>query len=322
MPGIWRFALAVLLTLCALPAFAQSDYPNRPVRIIIPFPAAGSTDNIARPLAERLSRAFGQQFVIENRGGASGTLGAELMARSAPDGYTIMMSPQTPVVVLPSLRKVGYDAAKDFMPIARMSEVITGFAVHPSLGVTTLQEFIALAKRHPGKYTFVSAGVGSITHLRGEMLKILAGIELLHVPYKGNGEALPDLLAGHVHAMFEAVIFPYVKAGKLTLLAVVDDERHPDFPNVPTIKESGFPDYDMPIWFGAYAPRGTPAAIIEKLHREISRIHDDKEFGARLMALGMRVYAKAETPEEMAKRIAAQTIVFADIIRKANVQAE
>jgi len=203
-----------------------------------------------------------------------------------------------------------------------MSEVITGFAVHPSLGVKTLQEFIALAKANPGKYTFCSAGVGTITHLRGEMLKVLAGINLMHVPYKGNGEALPDLLAGNVHAMFEAVVFPHVKAGKLTLLAVVDDVRHPDFPDTPTIKESGFPDYDMPIWFGMYAPSGTPAAIIDKLHREVSRIHGDNEFGARLMALGMRVYDKPESPADMLRRIEAQRVMFADILNKAGVQPE
>lgn len=326
MPGIWHISIVAAFTLSALstfvPAQAQDDYPSRPVRIIIPYPAAASTDNIGRPLADRLSRAFGQQFVIENRGGAGGTLGAELLTKSAPDGYTLMITPQTPIVVLPSLRKVGYDPKNDFIPVARMSEVITGFAVHPSLGVKTLPEFIALAKAKPGKIVFVSAGVGTITHLRGEMLKVLAGIDMLHVPYKGNGEALPDLLAGNVHAMFEAVVFPHVKAGKLTLLAVVDDVRHPDFPDTPTIKESGFPDYDMPIWFGTYAPRGTPRAIIDKLHLEISRIHGDQDFAAKQMALGMRVYAKAETPEEIRARIEAQRVTFANIIKTAQIVVE
>jgi tripartite-type tricarboxylate transporter receptor subunit TctC len=314
--------LATLLTLSALPAAAQSAYPTRPVRIIVPYPAGASTDNIARPLAERLSRALGQQFVIENKGGAGGALGAEVMAKSAPDGYTIMVSPQTPVVVLPNLRKMPYDAATDFMPVARMSEVITGFAVHPSLGVRTLTEFIALAKQKPGQIVFVSAGVGTITHLRGEMLKLMAGIDLLHVPYKGNGEALPDLLAGNVHAMFEAIVFPHVKAGKLTLLAVVDDVRHPDFPDAPTIKESGFPDYELPIWFGTYAPKGTPPVVIQTLHREISKIHGDSAFKEKQMALGMRVYDKADTPEEMARRIATQTLVFRDIMVRAKVSVE
>ena len=324
MLGFWRFALSALVALCALlalPAFAQSDYPTKPVRLIIPYPAGGSTDNIARPLAERLSRAFGQQFVIENRGGAGGTLGAEAAAKAAPDGYTLLITPQTPLVVLPNLRKVNYDP-KDFIPIGRMTEVVTGFAVHPSLGVSTLQEFVALAKQRPGKISFVSAGVGTITHLRGELLKIMAGIDLLHVPYRGNGEALPDLLAGNAHAMFEAIVFPHVKAGKLTLLAVVDDERHPDFPNTPTIKESGFPDYEAPIWFGAFAPKGTPRPIVDKLAKEIAKIHDDKEFREKQMTFGMKVYAKAETPEQIGKRIAEQTLIFADIIKKAGVSAE
>lgn len=322
MPGIRLLLLATLLVHLAPVVLAQVLYPTRPVRIIIPYPAGASTDNIARPLADRLSRALGQQFVVENKGGAGGALGAEVLAKSAPDGYTIMVTPQTPIVVLPSLRKMGYNAETDFLPIARMSEVITGFAVHPSLGVTTLKDFIAVAKQKPGRIVFVSAGVGTITHLRGEMLKLMAGIDMLHVPYKGNGEALPDLLAGNVHAMFEAVVFPHVKAGKLTLLAVVDDVRHPDFPDVPTIKESGFPDYDMPIWFGAYAPLGTPPAVIEILHREISKIHGDAAFTATLMALGMRVYDKAETPKEIRKRIAAQTLVFRDILHRAKVTVE
>lgn len=321
-PGLLALAVFAAIVVWATPARARDDYPNRPVRIIVPYPAGASTDTIARPLAERLSNALGQQFVVENRGGAAGVLGAEMMTKAAPDGYTIMVTPQTPIVVLPGLRKMPYDPAKDFIPIARMSEVITGFAVHPSLGVKTLPEFIALAKKHPGKYSFVSAGVGTITHLRGEMLKIMAGIDLLHVPYRGNGEALPDLLAGTVHAMFEAVVFPHVKKGKLTLLAVVDDERHPDFPETPTIKESGFPDFDMPIWFGAYAPQGTPSSIIKKLHRAISSIHDDKDFGARMMEMGMRIYPSAERPEDISIRIAAQAAVFADIIKKANIKTE
>jgi tripartite-type tricarboxylate transporter receptor subunit TctC len=326
MPLNWRYGPLLSLMLAAVPgaapANAQADYPSRPVRIIVPYPAGASTDNIARPLAERLASALGQQFVVENRGGAGGALGAELMAKAAPDGYTILVTPQTPLVVLPNLRKMPYDPAKDFVPVARMTEVITGFAVHPSLGVKTLKDFIALAKANPGKYSFVSAGVGTITHLRGEMLKIMAGIDLLHVPYRGNGEALPDLLAGTVHAMFEAIVFPHVKAGKLTLLAVVDDARHPDFPDAPTIKESGFPEFEMPIWFGTFVPRGTPEAIIAKLHKEIARIHDDKEFAAKMMSVGMRVYPKAERSQEISARMAAQMVVYGEIIKKANVKID
>jgi len=322
MPAILRFVLSTLLVFGALPALAQADYPTHPVRIIIPYPAGGSTDIIARPLAERLSKSLGQQFVVENRGGAGGMIGAEALAKSAPDGYTIMISPQTPLVVLPSFRKANYDPVRDFIPIGRMTEQVGGLAVHTSLGVKTLAEFVALPKRRPGEISFVSAGPGTVTHLRGELLKLMAGIDLLHVPYKGNGEALPDLLAGNTHAMFEAVVLPYVKAGRLTLLCIVSDERHPDFPDTPTIKEAGYPDYDAPLWFGAYAPRGTPQPILDKLVREIARIHDDAEFRERQMSFGMRVYPKAETPEEIAKRMAAQAVVFADIIKKAGITAE
>jgi tripartite-type tricarboxylate transporter receptor subunit TctC len=325
MPGSWRFAVSVLVAFygfIALPALADSDYPTRPVRMVLPYPAGGSTDNIARPLAERLSRALGHQFVVENRGGAGGTLGAEVVAKSPADGYVVLVTPQTPLAVLPNLRKVAYDPRDDFIPIGRMTEVVTGFAVHPSLGVKTLKEFIELAKKNPGKYSFCSAGVGTITHLRGELLKTMAGIDLLHVPYRGNGEALPDLLAGNVQAMFEAVVFPHVKGGKLTLLAVVDDVRHPDFPDTPTIKESGFPAFEAPIWFGAYVPKGTPQPIVEKLTKEIAKIHDDKEFKEKQMTFGMRVYDKAESSEEIRKRLAAQTRLFAEIIKKSGVSAE
>lgn len=329
MPGIWRHCLTALLTLSGALTFgaplaiAQSDYPNRPVRIVVPFPAAGIADHIGRPLAERLSRALGQQFVIENRGGASGALGAEAVAKAVPDGYTIMITSQVPLVVLPNLRKIAYDPLNDFLPVARMGEVGGGLAVHPSLGVTTLRDFIALAKRNPGKYSFVSAGIGTITHLRGEMLKLVAEIDLLHVPYKGNSEALPDLLAGNVHAMLESIVFPHVKSGRLTMLAVLDDERHPDFPNVPTIKEAGLPDYNnLPIWFGLYAPRGTPPPIVERLRKELALIHDDKEFAARMMTLGIRVYATAEAPAEISKQLTAQTLVYGDIIRKAKIAME
>ena len=326
MHGLMRGAMAAALVSVSVTAGTAptlaSDYPNKPVRIIVPFPAGASTDNIARPLAERLSAALGEQFVVENRGGAGGVLGTEALARATPDGYTIMITPQTPLAVMPNLRKMPYDPSKDVVPVARMSEVVAGLAVHPSVGAKTLDEFIALAKKNPGKYTFASAGVGTITHLRGEMLKQMAGIDLLHVPYRGNGEAMPDLLAGNVHAMFEAVVFPHVKSGKLNLLAIIDDQRFPEFPNTPTIKELGFKDYNMPIWFGTYAPAGTPQAVIDRLHTEIAKIHTDKEFRAKLMEVGMRVYDKAETPAEIAARLVEQTKTFGDIIRTANVRID
>lgn len=322
MQMFWRLCQAALLLLGAFPAWAQADYPNRPVRVIIPYPPGAGTDLIARPVAEQLSRALGQQYVVEHRSGAGGALGAEALAKSPPDGYTLMITPQAPIVVLPYLRKVGYDPIKDIVPIARMSEIVTGIVVHPSLGVKTLGEYVALAKQKPGYITYASGGAGTITHLRAELFKSMAGIDLLHVPYRGNGEAIPDLLAGNVHTMIEATIFPHVKAGKLTLLVILDDERVADFPDVPTIKEAGFPKYELPIWFGAYAPTGTPRPIIEKLHNEIARIQADEALGAKLALGGMRLITKSPPLDTLEPYIAQQTKQLTDLIEKANIRVD
>lgn len=314
-------AFAVLLA-CAAPALAQTDWPTRPVRAIIPYPPGSGTDFIMRGITERLSRQLGQQFVVEHRSGASGALGTESVARATPDGYTILMTPQAPMITLPILRKLPYDPVKDFAPVSRMGEVIAGFAVHPSLGVKNLQEYIALAKRKPGQITFVSAGVGSVNHIRGETLKLMAGIDLLHVPYRGNGEAIPDLLAGQVHGIFDNIIFPHVKAGKLTLLAILSDERYSEFPDVGTVKEQGLPEFDLPIWFGTWVPAGVARPIVDKLHAAISTIHTDEEFRAKQFAGGMLIYPKADTVEEFRARLVRQTAFFTDIIRRANIKLD
>ena len=194
--------------------------------------------------------------------------------------------------------------------------------MHPSLGVKNMAEFVALAKQQPGKITFVSAGVGSVNHLRGETLKLMAGIDLLHVPYRGNGEAVPDLLAGQVHSIFDSIVFPHVKAGKLVLLAILDDERYVDFPNVATMKEQGFPEFDIPIWVGAYFAAGVPVPIIEKLHREIASIYTDQEFRDRLFAGGWAVYQQADTLAEFRDRLSKQSSMFANLIKRADIKME
>ncbi len=319
----WRIHIlalsCLLLGAVAGSAQAQTDWPNRPVRVVIPFPPGAGTDFIVRGVAEKVSKQLGQQFVVEHRSGASGTLGTESVARAVPDGYTVLIAPQSPVTVQPSLRKLAYDPLKDFVGVARIGEVVAGFAVHPSLGVKNLQEFIALAKQKPGQITFVSAGVGSVNHLRGETLKLMAGIDLLHVPYRGNGEAVPDLLAGQVHGIFDSLVFPHVKAGKLTLLAILSDQRYAEFPEVGTMKEQGLPDFDLPIWFGAWFPAAVPAPIVEKLHNAISTIHSDPEFKARQMAAGILVYDKADSLAEFRTYQEKQIAMFADIIKRAKV---
>lgn len=303
-------------------AQGTTDYPNRPVRMIVPYAAGGGTDFIARNLAERLSNQMGQQFVIEYRGGAAGALGTEAVVKSTPDGYTLLLTPQAPIQLLPHLRKLSYDPLNDLVPVGRMSEQIGGFAVHPSVGAKTMTEFVALAKQNPGKYTFGTAGVGSVNHLRVETLKLMAGIDLLHVPYKGVGEALPDLLGGTIHLMVDSIVLQPAKAGKVNLLAVLTPERYSEFPDVPTMREQGFPEFDVPVWFGTYAPAGVPEPILEKLHREIATIHTDAEFQAKIFAGGNMVYREALTIPQLRERIAKDSGRFADLIRRANIKLD
>lgn len=315
---------ALILSTLADPARGQgaTDYPNRPVRMIVPYAAGGGTDFIARGLAEKLSQQTGQQFVLEFRGGAAGALGAEAVVKSTPDGYTLLLTPQAPIQLIPHLRKLPYDPLKDLIIVGRMAEQIAGFAVHPSVGVKTMTEFVALAKRNPGKYSFGTAGVGSVNHLRVETLKLMAGIDLLHVPYKGVGEALPDLLGGVIHLMVDSIVLPSSKAGKIDLIAVLTPERYSEFPNVATMREQGFPDFDVPVWFGTYAPAGVPAPILEKLHREIATIHTDAEFQAKQFAGGTLVYKDALSMAQMRERIATDSARFADLIRRADIKLD
>lgn len=301
---------------------SATDYPNRPVRVIVPYAAGGGTDFIARGTVEKLSQQMGQQFVIEYRGGAAGALGTEAVVKSPPDGYTLLLTPQAPIQLLPHLRKLNYDPLKDLVPVGRMSEQIAGFAAHPSLGVKNLTEFVALAKKNPGKYTFGTAGVGSVNHLRVETLKLMAGIDLLHVPYKGVGEALPDVLSGTIQLMVDSIVLQPAKAGQLTLLAVLTPERYSEFPDVATMREQGFPDYDVPVWFGTYAPAGTPEPILEKLHREIAKMHSDKDFQMKQFIGGQFVYREALSMPQLRERITKDSERFASLIRRANIRLD
>ena len=262
---------------------AQAAWPEKPIKFIVPFAAGGATDLIARPWAEQLSKAFKQQVVIENRGGASGLIGAEATFRSAPDGYTFLFSSNSTTVFQPQLRKINYDP-KQFVLVGRMGDSISGFIVHPKHGFKTLKELIDFAKKNPGKLTFGSSGPGTTTHLRLEMLKHKAGIDILHVPYRGGADSLTDLLAGVVDIMNEGSTLPHAKAGKLTLLNVNHHERFAEFPDVPTLTEAGLPDADVPVWFGLYAPPGTPKEIVEKLNAKINELSATPEMKAVMQA--------------------------------------
>ena len=300
-------------------AQAQS-WPDKPVKLILPYGPGGASDLIGRPWAEKLSQAFGQQFVIENRGGAGGMIGTEAASKAAPDGYTFLLTPSATLTVLPTMRKTPYDPVKSFDPVARVGDLVCGFVIHPAVGVKTFQEMIAYAKANPGKLAFGSAGLGSASHLRIEILKHRAGIDILFVPYRGSADALNDLLANTVQMMNEINPIPHVKAGKLILLDINHTERHPDFPDVPTLTELGYPNSDVPVWFSIYAPAGTPKDIVAKLNAKVVEIARTDEMKARMRSIN--VVVPIQTPEEMAKYLIEDTARNAEVIRIANIKLE
>ncbi len=297
-----------------------TNWPEKPVKLILPYAPGGATDAIARPWSEKLSQAFGQPFVVENRGGAGGMIGTEAAAKSAPDGYSLLLTPNAPLSVLPTLRQTPYDPLKGFASIARVGDLVCGFVVHASLGIKSMAELIEYAKKNPGKLTYGSAGLGTATHLRIEMLKLKAGIDILHVPYRGSADALNDLLPGTVHMMNEIVVLPHVKAGKLVLLNINFPTRHPDFPDVPTLTEAGIPNSDVPVWYSLFAPAGTPAPIIQKLHAKVDEIAKTDDMIARMRAIN--VIVPAQTPEEIAKYLVEDTARNAELIKTANIKLE
>ncbi len=299
---------------------AQGKWPERPIKVILPFAPGGATDLIGRPWADELSKVFGQQFVVENRGGASGTIGTEAVAKAAPDGYTLLLTPNAPVTVAPLLRKLAYDPAKHFMPVARVGDLISGFAIHPSVGVKTFPEMIDYARKNPGKLAYGSAGQGTSSHLRIEMLKIRAGVDILHVPYRGSADALNDLLAGTIHMMNEINPIPHVKAGKLTLLDISHTERHPDFPAVPTLYEHGYGNAHVPSWYAVWAPAGTPKEIVELLNAKIQEIARTPEMKARMLAINVGL--TSQTTDEIARHLASDTQRIAELIKLTGIKAE
>jgi len=298
---------------------AQAAWPNRPVKIIVPFAAGGATDIVARSWAEWLGKAYNQQFVVENRGGASGLIGAEAAAKSAPDGYTFLLSSNTATVTLPLLRKLPYDA--NSMPlVARVGDMMAGFAIHPSVGAKTFQEMIDYAKKNPGKLTFGSSGVATTTHLRYEMLRLKTNLDMLHVPYRGGADSLNDLLAGNVHMMNEGSTLPHVKSGKLHLLNINHFERFAEFPDVPTLTELGLNDADVPTWFALYGPPGTPKEIVENLHTKVLDLSKTADVKAKLQAAA--AVPIIQTLAELQAHWEKDRVSTADLIKFANIKLE
>ncbi|HEY3073999.1 MAG TPA: tripartite tricarboxylate transporter substrate binding protein [Burkholderiales bacterium] len=315
-------ALLLALALALGHAHAQDAYPSKPLRFILPFPPGGGTDILGRLLAERLAANLGQPVVTENRGGAGGNVGAEAAARSAPDGYTIVLVAPS-LAISPTLyAKLNYDPVKDFAPIGLVASVPNVMITHPSVPAQNLREFIALAKSKPGGMNFGSGGSGTSNHLAGELLNLAAGIKLVHVPYKGVNLAMNGVLAGEVQLAFIGIPVPapHIKAGRLRALAVLARERSPILPEVPTAEEAGLANFDVTTWYGILAPAGTPRPIITRLNAEFVKIMRAPEMKGRLATMGTDPLTS--TPQEFAAYIQSEIAKWGDVIRKAGLRAD
>jgi tripartite-type tricarboxylate transporter receptor subunit TctC len=314
--------LTMCVTLASGAALAQA-YPSKPIRLIVPFPAGGAVDISARAIGAELSRSLGQQVVVENRPGAGGNLAAEAAARAAPDGYTLFMATSAILAVNPVLyAKVPFDPIKDFAPISVVASSDNVLVVHPSVPAQTVGELIALAKANPGKYSYASSGSGSSTHLAAEMFKMMAGVDLLHVPYKGGPPGVVDLLAGQVNMIFDLVpsALPHIRSGKIRALGVAGVQRSPLLPGVPLISESGVPGYRSSVWFGLVAPAGTPAEIVSRLSADVAKGVRQAEFRDRLTGMGYDV--TSTTPEQMAELIRADIPRWAQVVKTNGIKID
>ena len=324
------FGAALCASFLTLPAVAQNDsanknYPDKPIRLVIPFPPGGATDVIGRIMAQELSKTIGQQVVPDNRAGDSGNIGADMVAKSAPDGYTLLMGALTSHSINSNLDKdkIKYNLEKDFTPVAIVGVVPLVFVVNPSVPVKNMKEFIAYAKANPGKLTFASSGAGAPQRLAMEMFRYQLGLDLLHVPYKGSGPAMTDLVGGQVLSMSETVpaALQFIQAGQLRALAVTTNKRISQLPDVPTITEAtGLPNFDVVSMFGIEAPAGTPKPIVNKLSAEIKTILQRPDVQERMLAAG--VYVNYLSPAESSKRITRELNMWAKVIKDANIKAD
>jgi len=315
------FLLAVASSTSA--AFAQTTgYPVKPIRLIVPYPPGGGTDIIARPLAQKLTENLGQQVIVDNRGGAGGNIGMEFVAKSAPDGYTLVVGLTAQLAVNPSLfPKLPYDPLRDFAPITLLGDQPYLLVVHPSVPAQSVKEFIALARARPGQLTYASSGNGSGAHLAGEMLKSMARIDLVHVPYKGAGLAMPDLIAGQVQFSFitHTTSGPLLQSGRLRALGVTTAKRSPALPDLPAIAET-LPGYDSAVWYGVLAPAGTPREIVARLNREILRVLGSADFHQRFTMAA--VAPIGSTPEQLGDYIKSEIARWAKLVRESGARID
>ncbi|MBI4191611.1 MAG: tripartite tricarboxylate transporter substrate binding protein [Betaproteobacteria bacterium] len=317
-------SVAVISTLASFSALGQqtSNYPQKPIRVIVPYSPGGGTDIVGRVVAQQLSATIGQQVVVENRGGAAGMTGTVMVAKSAPDGYTLLMTSGAPIVTnLNLFSKIAYDPILDFTPVTLVSTYSSILLMHPSVPVHTVKDLIAFAKSRPGQLNFASGGIGTTQHLSGEMLKDMTGINIVHVPYKGSGPAIIDLVGGHVSLYFSTPgsALPFIKSGKARALAVTSAKRFPSFPELPTVAET-VPGFEAVAWIGLLAPSGTPREIVTKLRGEVVKALENPD--ARNVLAAQDYGVVGSTPEEFVDFIKKDMARWAVVIKNAGIKAE
>ena len=319
------FALGICIAgLSVAPAALAQAYPIKPVRVVVPYPPGGVGDTTMRAIAQQLSESLGQPFVIDNKPGASQMIGADAVAKAAPDGYTLFLGSVTSLAInVSSQKKMPYDPVKDFAPVSMLYFSPMYLVVNPAVPAQSVKELVALAKAQPGKLSFASIGQGGSIHLAGEMFKSMAGVDITHIPYKGSGPALTDIIGGQVSLMFDAGVsaLPQVRAGKLRALAITTAKRVDSTPELPTVAEAGgLPNYEATLWFGLVAPAATPRDIVNRLSQELAKILRQPALQARFANLGVEF--SASSPDEFATYIRAETLKWGKVFRDAKVEQE
>jgi tripartite-type tricarboxylate transporter receptor subunit TctC len=316
-------ALAVAACIGCAGGAVAGDYPERPVRLVVPFPAGGGADILARTIMPKVSEFLGEAIYIDNKPGAGGNVGAEIVARSAPDGYTLLYGTNGTHAINQTLYgNLRFDPIADFEPVSRMTSIAALLTVNPALPVNSVSDLIAYARANPGKVNFASAGNGTTSHLAGELFKTMTGIDIVHVPYRGGAAAITDVVGGRVQMMIDVMpnAYPVAKSGKLRALAVTTAQRFPTAPEIPTIAESGVPGFEVSAWDGVLAPAGTPAAVVDKLNAAIRRALDDPQLRESLLARGAQPVAGS--PAAFAKHIRAETEKWANVVRLSGAKVD
>ena len=315
-----EFIASSVAALAAPAVVAQPAWPTKPIRMVIPYPPGGPSDVSTRIVMDRAAQSLGQPIVFDNKAGASGMIGAEFVKNQAVDNHTFLTTTTAMVCITRHLQPIPFDPDKDFVTVSRMCTSWGILAIHPSVPARTVAEFVAYAKANPGKINFGSSGLATITHLFGEMLQLEADIKMTHVPYRGSAPATNALVAGEIQAQFDQTCLPHVKAGKLIGLAMLSNVRHPDFPDVPTLREAGYGKDGGDSWFGILAPKGTSPAVVARLDQAIAASLRTDEIGDKVHRGGMRVTYLA--PDDFRARIGVETAMFGDIIRRGNITVQ